>query len=263
MRQIRCISHRALHGAYSRKEYRFSLMPALPAITLAIGLHFDPLVIFFLTSTFGEHVPMHDSNSRRECKNRGKRFPAEPLTPDEIKRLLRACSQRAPTGLRNRALLVTLYRGGLRLSEALSLQVKDFDIENCAIRILCGKGGTSRLIGLDIGALAIIEFWIVRRATLGLTGRSPVFCTLHGEPLKTAYVCALLPRLARKVGILRRVHAHALRHTHAFELAAEGVPINLIQMQLGHASLETTDRYIRHIHPASLVQTMRVREWRL
>ena len=64
-------------------------------------------------------------------------------------------------------------------------------------------------------------------------------------------------------GIDKRVHAHGLRHTHAAELAEEGHPINLVQAQPGHGSLATTDRYLRHIAPAPLVEAMRRREWSL
>ncbi len=75
--------------------------------------------------------------------------------------------------------------------------------------------------------------------------------------MKDAYVRALLPRLARKAG----VHAHGLRHSHAAELAAEGFPVNLVQAQLGHASLATTDRYLRHIAPQQLIDAVRRRAW--
>ncbi len=88
-----------------------------------------------------------------------------------------------------------------------------------------------------------------------------MFCTLQGKTLQTRYVRTLLPRLARKAGIAKRVHAHGLRHTHAAELAAEGVPPNQIQRQLGHASLATTSRYLDHIAPQDLVDAMRRREW--
>jgi integrase/recombinase XerD len=71
----------------------------------------------------------------------------------------------------------------------------------------------------------------------------------------------LLPRLAVKEGIEKRVHPHGLRHTHAAELAAEAVPLNLVQAQLGHSSLATTDRYLRHIAPAQLIEAMRARSW--
>jgi site-specific recombinase XerD len=177
--------------------------------------------------------------------NRGLKLPPEPLTPDEVRKLIRACSPRAATGVRNRALIVTLYRAGLRVSEALALLPKDLDSDAGTVRVLHGKGDKARVVGLDAGAWAILQLWLDRRAALGINGRQPVFCTLQGEPVKAAYVRTLLPRLARKAGIDKRVHAHGLRHTHAFELASENTPIHVIQAQLGHSSLATTDRYWR------------------
>jgi integrase len=73
----------------------------------------------------------------------------------------------------------------------------------------------------------------------------------------------LFKRLARKAGIDKRVHPHGLRHTMAAQLAAEGVPMNVIQAQLGHSSLATTSRYLAHIAPTTLIQTMQRRDWSL
>src|SRR5216110_38499 len=175
--------------------------------------------------------------SRRHA-NAGRRFPAEILTPDEVRALIKACSNRAPTGVRNRALLVLLYRGGLRVAEALRLRPKDLDRAAGTVTILVGTGGKRRTIG-----------------------RAPLICTLHGKPVASAYVRALMPRLAQRAGIEKRVHAHGLRHTHAAELALEGKAMNLIQAQLGHSSLATTSRYLAHIAPAELVKAMQARTW--
>jgi site-specific recombinase XerD len=177
--------------------------------------------------------------------------------------LIRATSSRAPTGIRNRALIVVLYRGGLRLAEALSLRPKDADAAKGTITVLHGKGDRRRTVGLDPAAFAILERWLETRKGLGLTGKDPLFCTLGGESLKPSYVRTLLPRLAVKAGIEKRVHPHGLRHTHAAELASEGMPTNLVQAQLGHSSLATTDRYLRHIAPTQLIDAMRRREWAL
>ncbi|MCP4592683.1 MAG: tyrosine-type recombinase/integrase, partial [bacterium] len=66
------------------------------------------------------------------------------LTDDEVCALIRACSSRAPTGIRNRAIITILYRSGLRISEALDLAPKDIDLRNGAIRVLHGKGDNAR-----------------------------------------------------------------------------------------------------------------------
>jgi site-specific recombinase XerD len=191
--------------------------------------------------------------------NKGKKFPAEPLSPDEARAIFNACSKRAPTGIRNRALLVVLYRGGPRPAEAPSV----LNAEAGTIRVLRGKGQKPRLVALDAGAWAVLQVWLERRSQLGITARSPLFCTLKGASMKTAYVRAMLPRLARKAGIQRRVHPHCLRHSFAFELVNERTPLHVVQAALGHASIATTDRYVRHLNPLAVVEALRSREWSL
>ncbi len=188
-------------------------------------------------------TPPNKSNS---C-NRGRRLPPEVLTETEVQLLMRACSHRAPTGVRNRALIAMLYRAGLRIGEALALLPKDVDLKEGSVRILHGKGDKSRTVGIDLGALAIIERWLDVRQRLNVNSRPPLFCTLEGTPMGSAYVRVMLKRLARRAGIEKRVHAHGLRHTHAAELRAEGVDIGIIARQLGHASISTTVDTYSHL----------------
>lgn len=193
--------------------------------------------------------------------SRGRRFPAEVLTAAEIGRLLDACSRTAPTGVRNRALIVILWRGGLRVSEALALTPKDVDRVSGTLHVLDGKGGKQRMVALDPLAFGVIERWLDVRKQLQVPSHAPLICTLAGKRVQTAYVRALLPRLASQAGIEKRVHAHGLRHTFACELMRERLPINLIQKQLGHASLAVTSRYLQHVTPPELVEAMQRREW--
>jgi site-specific recombinase XerD len=204
-----------------------------------------------------------DSQMRtsRTPSNKGCRLPPEPLTQDEVRALLKACSDQTSTGIRNRALIAVLYRCGLRVSEALSLMPKDCDARAGTIRVLHGKGDRSRLVGIDPGAASLLEEWLNRRQTLDVTGRHAVFSTASGNALQSAYVRNLLKRLAVQAGIEKRVHPHGLRHTHAYELANEGTPLHVIQQQLGHSSLATTDRYIRHLNPQQVVAAIRGRTW--
>src|SRR6266571_155244 len=88
--------------------------------------------------------------------------------------------------------------------------------------------------------------------------RASSFALSRGIRCRPA-MCALLPRLARKVGIEKRVHPHGLRHTCAAELAMERVPVHVIRKQLGHASLHTTTVFLEHIAPVELADTMRRR----
>lgn len=202
-------------------------------------------------------------NKGRENANKGKKLPPEPLTESEVAALIKACSHRAPTGIRNRALLVILWRGGLRIGEALALRPKDLDPDKGTVRVLHGKGDKSRLVGLDPEAWSIIQRWLDKRRELGITGHKRVFCTLDGTPVQASYVRNLLKRLADKAGIEKRVHPHGLRHTHASELANEGTPLHVVQRQLGHSSLATTSAYVNHLAPQEVVNVMQQREWKL
>jgi site-specific recombinase XerD len=192
--------------------------------------------------------------------NKGQRYPAETLTRDEVGRLLSAIRGQSSTAMRNRALIATLYRGGLRISEALALRPSDIDADTGELHIRKAKGRKSRRVKLDAGAVETVNLWRERRKALGFGGRAPLFCGIKGATaggeLKTPYVRRLLPQLAERAGIEKRVHPHGLRHSRAAELAAEGVPVNVIQEILGHTSLSTTNTYLAHVHPAQVFAAM-------
>lgn len=192
---------------------------------------------------------------------RPRRRPPEVLTEPEAIALIRACSTRAPTGIRNRALIAVMWRSGLRISESLALELRDLDLEAGTLRVRHGKGDRSRTVGVDEQTAALLARWLDRRRSLGPGARAPVFCTLRGGRLDSSYVRRLLPRLARRAGIDRRVHAHGLRHTYAAELARERTPINIIRDALGHTSLAVTDRYLRDVAPMHVIDTIRARSW--
>jgi site-specific recombinase XerD len=189
-------------------------------------------------------VTMPGYHKGRIPANKGKKYPAEILTPSEISALFSQVSAGSSIGLRNRALITVLYRAGLRHSEALALFEKDVDLRAGTVAVLHGKGERSRIVGIDPGACHVIGTWIERRKKLGFGATAALFCTMRGTPMKTSYLKALLPKVARQAGIGKRVHPHGLRHTHAYELMMEGVEMPIIQRQLGHVSLATTAVYL-------------------
>ena len=206
-----------------------------------------------MTATKPRSTATSSSTSRRR--------PPEVLTEAVVIVLIRACSARAPTGVRNRALIAVLWRSGLRISEALALELRDIDLDAGTLRVRHGKGDKSRTVGVDEQTAALLARWLDRRKKIGAGARAPIFCTLQGGRIDSSYVRRLLPRLARKAGIDRRVHAHGLRHTYASELAREGTAINVIRDALGHTSLAVTDRYLRDVAPTHVIDTMRARRW--
>jgi len=201
------------------------------------------------------------TNTSTSSSSTSRRRPPEVLSEAEAIALLKACSSRAPSGVRNRALIAVLWRCGLRISEALALELRDVDLQAGTVRVRHGKGDRSRTVGLDEQTTALLARWLDRRKKLSPGARAPIFCTLQGGRMDSSYVRRLLPRLARKAGIDRRVHAHGLRHTYASELAREGTAINVIRDALGHTSLAVTDRYLRDVAPTHVIDTMRARRW--
>jgi site-specific recombinase XerD len=190
------------------------------------------------------------------------------LTPEEVVRLMRACSQRAPTGVRNQALIALLFGCGARISEALSLRPKDVELATLSVVIQNGKGAKRRVTALLPETVDAIARWIDRRATLGVTARDYLFCTIGrgaagphptapGGRLSREYVARVLKRLARRAGVERRVHPHGLRHAWADLLRRRGFDVEELRVLLGHSSLLTTSTYLAHIGAHELPAKMR------
>ena len=191
---------------------------------------------------------------------RRRKKPIEPLGLNEVEALIGAASQRAPTGIRNAALIAVLYYAGLRVSEALALERRDFDLNRGFINVRRGKGAKQRVVGLPPQAFPYINRWLDARRERGLQRRA-IFCTLKGGLLSDVYVRQFLHRYANRAGVNKRVHPHGLRHSHAAHLAMNGVPTHAIQKQLGHNSLATTGQYLDSIAPAEVVAAV-AEAWR-
>ncbi len=190
--------------------------------------------------------------------------PIELLSKDEVKRLVDACG-RMITGLRDAALIVLLYRSGLRIAEALSLYPKDINGAECMIRILHGKNNKARTSGIDPFAIRVIEDWIkIREERLGIDRDKPIFCTIRrhskNDTISDSQVRNLMVKIRKKTEIAKRVHCHGFRHTHASELAGEGNHISVIQRQLGHSNPLITSQYIDSINPVQVIEAVRSRE---
>ena len=179
------------------------------------------------------------------------------LTTDECHALLSACSSKAPTGIRNQAMIVVLWRTCLRIKEALDLLPKD--ISGDSIRVHSGKGDRARTVGLDPESSAVVERWVTKRREMGFKASQRLFCTLKGGPLDTSYCRHLFKRLAKKAGLDKRVHPHGLRHSGAVHLLDEGHNVVVISQQLGHSNLATTNTYLNHLKPADVISAMQSR----
>lgn len=165
-----------------------------------------------------------------------------------------------PDGLRLRGLIVLLWRAGLRISEALALTESDLDADRGAILVRRGKGGKRREVGMDRWAWDQLAPWLSHRAALPV---GALFCILRGptrgRPCSPAGIRVQLRNAAQRAAVRRRFAPHQLRHAHAVEMSREGVPIVVIQRQLGHADLGITSAYLRGIDNTEIIHTVHER----
>jgi site-specific recombinase XerD len=200
---------------------------------------------------------------------KGSTLPAEILTPEEILAILDEC-RHATTGIRDRALITVMYRSwlrapgsGLRVSEALSLQPKDVDLHIGAIAVLHGKGDRRRTVGIDPGASPVVEHWVsVRQDRLAPPLGVPIFCSQKCRRMSKSMVREMLVRNAARAGIEKRVHPHGLRHTMAYELLMEGVPIPVTSPLSWSCGATPKERRRRSpLPPKQVLEVMSDRNW--
>ena len=162
-------------------------------------------------------------------------------------------------GDRARGLIAVLWRAGLRIQEALDRSELDLDRRRGSVLVRRGKGGQRREVGMDDWGFEQLEPWLQARET---TPVGPLFCVINGRTRGRAWTApppAALRRRAAHAGVRRRFAPHQLRHAYALELLREGVPLNVIQRQLGHRNLGVTSIYLQGIDPDEIIQTVHAR----
>jgi integrase/recombinase XerD len=205
-----------------------------------------------------EHL-LEDDPSRGVMSPKVGRALPRVLAPDETQALIRACGDKGPLALRDRAMLEALYGAGLRVSELVQLSLSDLDRRGGMLRV-AGKGGHERIVPLGEFALTAIEAYLdhARGDLLAKNGdRShALFVTRRGGAMTRQNFFALIRKLALAAGIDReRVSPHVLRHAFATDLLEGGADLRSIQMMLGHADLSTTEIYT-HVGRGRLKDTV-------
>jgi integrase/recombinase XerC len=173
-----------------------------------------------------------------------------PLSVDDCAAVVESEPHGAQPGdavaLRDRALVELLYGAGLRVGEALALDVRDLDLLAREVRVM-GKGRKERSVPLPEAAREALGAWLAARRRPGYQAE-PLFVSLAGgrpgRRLGERAARRLLARRAAAAGVAGRVHPHRLRHSYATHLLDMGADLREIQELLGHASLSTTQRYL-------------------
>lgn len=167
------------------------------------------------------------------------------LTVDDMFRLLDDVPAEGLLGLRNKAMLETLYAGGIRVSELAGLNVTDVDSEAGVVRVL-GKGNKERIV--PIGPKAVKAISDYRSAIDALSPENPpdggaLFLNKNMGRLTTRSIARVVDKFARAVGLAIPISPHALRHSFATHMLDAGADLRAVQELLGHSSLSTTQRY--------------------
>ena len=176
------------------------------------------------------------------CARVPKRLPTV-LAPDDLRRLFEVARD-----VKHKALLMTLYGAGLRISEALAMKPGDIDSRRMLIHVRLGKGAKDRMVKLSPQLLTVLrDYWRARRPETWLfpQARNPA------RPMDSSDAWRMVHRTARRAGITRRVSPHTLRHSYATHLLDAGTDLRTIQLLLGHTNLKTTSLYM-HVSQAKL-----------
>lgn len=176
--------------------------------------------------------------SNRSKPKQAKRLP-EVLNREEQEALLSAPNLKAPTGLRNYAMLTLFLNLGLRVAEAVNLKVNDIDWSNGQLVVRQGKGKKDRVLWLTDEDIKTLKSWLAIRPVDSVY----LFCPLKGGYMNDRYIRDFVKRYSFKKGIKKDVHPHTLRHSFATDLFRKTGNIRLVQKALGHASIATTMIY--------------------
>jgi integrase/recombinase XerC len=203
---------------------------------------------------FGQREGWTKTNPAKPLRNprKGRSLPHF-LSAEDIGRLLSAPPANSAMGLRDRAILETMYSAGLRVSETVGLNRGDLDFDDGILRVR-GKGRKERLAPIGSYAAAALQKWLVKarlnpREPPG--GAAPVFLNKFGRRLTTRSVARMLEKYLQLTSLDSRTTPHSLRHSFATHLLDRGADIRSVQELLGHKSLVTTQIYT-HVSTAAL-----------
>ena len=226
-----------------------------------------------------QHVLEHNPATEMQLPREEQRLPRHPLSVAEVEAVLEQSDVTTPLGLRNRALLETLYSTGMRRSEALRLELGDLDRQRGVVLIRQGKGHKDRFTPIGERALAWIDRYLrqARHHLVQDPAQHLLFVSNRGGPLDPNNFSALVRRYLNQAGVHKQGACHLFRHTTASLMLDQGADVRHVQEILGHKSLQTTQIYTHvsigklcevhaRTHPARLVRRLsprRAYRWQL
>ena len=192
---------------------------------------------------YAEKLAPANASDEIDAPRAGRKLP-QPLSRGDVERLLAAPDVRKPAGKRDRAMVELLYATGLRVSELVSLELNDVDLES-RVLVARGKGAKERLVPVGAPAAEAVKGYLAGARAALLKGRrsKDLFVTPRGRRMTRQGMAKLLSRYARAAGIRRKISPHKLRHSFATHLLEGGADLRAVQAMLGHADVTTTQIY--------------------
>jgi integrase/recombinase XerD len=208
-----------------------------------VARHLVTLRNFFRFAQIQELIPEDPCVTLESPKIR-RNLPGY-LRLEDVERLLGQPDVKTSIGLRDRAMLETLYSTGLRVSELIGLRTMDLDARVGCVRCI-GKGDKERIVPVGKKALAVVEKYLrdARPKLLGkVQGNPSLFVNRRGAPLSRVGVWKILSAYGRLAGLRVALTPHMLRHSFATHLLERGADLRSVQLMLGHADISTTQIY--------------------
>ncbi len=182
-----------------------------------------------------------------DLPKKARKLP-EVLTAVEVEKIIDQADRTEPDGIRDAAILETLYASGMRVSELTSLEMDQLFFEIGFIRVI-GKGNKERLVPVGKHAEKSIEHYLESARDKFLNSKKPeksknkVFLNQRGGPLSRMSIWNIVNKYAQKTGIKKNVYPHIFRHSFATHLLEGGADLRAVQEMLGHTSIITTEIY--------------------
>lgn len=213
--------------------------PPLKAITQ--GNRLGTVRLFFKWCS-QKRILVYNPAADLELPRVPRSLPRDILSVAEVERILSTCDLKFSMGIRNRAIIETLYSTGIRKSELRYLKPQDIDFEAGVLRVNDGKGGKDRLVPIGKRALAWIKKYLEEVRPKAPLGHEPwLFLTRTGKSVSD--LTPIVWQIMKKAGVNKEGSCHLFRHTMATLMLKNGADVRVVQEILGHARIQTTQRY--------------------
>lgn len=229
---------------YRRYLYYYRKPNGEPLSLSTQSTRLAPLKAFFKWLAKENHI-LYNPASEMEMPRQHRSLPQHLLTIEEIETILNQALIHGDLGIRDRAIMETLYSTGIRRMEAINLRLYDLDLNNGSLMVRQGKGKKDRMVPLGERACAWLTKYIeeVRPSLAMEPDDGTLFLTEYGQPMIKNRLSDAVKKHIEAAGIDKPGACHIFRHSMATHMLENGADIRFIQMILGHSTLSTTEIY--------------------